>query len=56
MQVGFMRRFDPALFTAKEEVDRGSIGEPLVFKAASRDAEGPPPEYARTSGGLFVDS
>ena len=56
MQVGFVRRFDPALFSAKEEVDKGSIGKPLVFKAVSRDPQGPPLEYARVSGGLFVDS
>lgn len=56
MQVGFMRRFDPSLFSAKEEVDKGSIGKPLVFKAVSRDPEGPPLDYARVSGGLFVDS
>lgn len=56
MQVGFMRRFDPALSSAKKEVDKGSIGRPLVFKAISRDPEGPPLEYARVSGGLFVDS
>jgi len=56
MQVGFMRRFDPVISSAKEEVDKGLIGEPLVFKAVSRDPEGPPVEYARVSGGLFVDS
>ncbi|MEA1965103.1 MAG: inositol 2-dehydrogenase [Candidatus Aerophobetes bacterium] len=56
MQVGFMRRFDPALSSAKEEIDKGSIGKPLLFKAVSRDPEGPPLEYARVSGGLFVDS
>jgi len=56
LQVGFMRRFDPAIFGAKEEIKRGLIGEPLVFKATSRDPEGPPLDYIRTSGGLFVDS
>jgi inositol 2-dehydrogenase len=56
MQVGFMRRFDPDLVSAKREIDKGSIGEPLLFKAVSRDPEGPPLEYVRVSGGLFVDS
>lgn len=56
MQVGFMRRFDPDLASAKREIDRGSIGEPLLFKAVSRDPQGPPLEYVRVSGGLFVDS
>lgn len=56
LQVGFMRRFDPALSSAKKEIDKGSIGEPILFKAISRDAQGPPLEYVRVSGGLFVDS
>lgn len=56
MQVGFMRRFDPALTCAKQEIDKGAIGKPFLFKAISRDPEGPPPEYVRVSGGLFVDS
>lgn len=56
MQVGFMRRFDPAIFSAKKEIERGCIGEPLLFRATSRDPEGPPLEYVRVSGGLFVDS
>ena len=56
LQVGFMRRFDPAIFSAKKEVDKGSIGEPILFKAISRDPQGPLLEYVRGSGGLFVDS
>ena len=56
MQVGFMRRFDPAIFSAKKEIEKGLIGEPLFFKAVSRDPEGPPIEYVKVSGGLFVDS
>jgi len=56
LQVGFMRRFDPALFSAKKEVDKGCIGKPILFKAISRDPQGPPLEYVRVSGGLFVDS
>ncbi|MEA3485471.1 MAG: inositol 2-dehydrogenase [Candidatus Aerophobetes bacterium] len=56
LQVGFMRRFDPALFSAKKEIDKGCIGEPILFKAISRDPQGPPLEYVRVSGGLFVDS
>ncbi|MCZ2845220.1 MAG: inositol 2-dehydrogenase [Candidatus Bathyarchaeota archaeon] len=56
MQVAFMRRFDPAIYAAKEEIKKGSIGEPLVFKATSRDPEGPPLDYIVESGGLFVDS
>lgn len=56
MQVAFMRRFDPAIFSAKEEIKKGTIGEPLIFKALSRDPEGPPLNYVGVSGGLFVDS
>lgn len=56
MQVAFMRRFDPAILAAKEEIKKGLIGEPIVFKATSRDPEGPPLDYIGVSGGLFIDS
>lgn len=33
LQIGFMRRFDPDVISAKESVDRGEIGTPLIYKA-----------------------
>ena len=32
LQVGFMRRFDPAYAHAKQRVEAGEIGRPIVFK------------------------
>lgn len=54
-QVGFMRRFDTAYIEAKGRIARGDIGRPFYFKAVSRDAGSPPPEFIKTSGGIFVD-
>jgi predicted dehydrogenase len=42
IQVGFMRRYDPAYSTAKSRIEAGEIGMPLVFKSIGRDKLGPP--------------
>jgi inositol 2-dehydrogenase len=56
-QMGFMRRFDPGYAAAKEQIARGAIGRPLVFKSTSRDPFRPSLEYANpaTSGGIMID-
>ncbi|MDO8679047.1 MAG: Gfo/Idh/MocA family oxidoreductase [Acidobacteriota bacterium] len=56
-QMGFMRRFDPGYAAAKKEIDAGRIGQPLVFKATSRDPFRPSLEYANpaSSGGMLID-
>ena len=56
-QMGFMRRFDPGYAAAKKQIDGGRIGEPLVFKATSRDPFRPSLEYANpaSSGGMLLD-
>ncbi len=58
LQLGFMRRYDPAYAAAKERIDAGEIGEPLIFKAIGRDPKAPPPSYfeAGLSGSLFLDA
>ncbi len=56
--VGYMRRFDRAYRRAKEVVERGEIGEPLVYIGVSRDPEAPPEGWLRDprlSGGLVLD-
>lgn len=55
--MGFMRRFDPGYASAKEKIESGEIGEPIVFKSTSRDPHRPSLEYAdpKMSGGLFLD-
>lgn len=42
MQVGFMRRYDPGYAAAKERIDAGGIGVPVLFKSVGRDKDAPP--------------
>jgi len=42
LQVGFMRRYDPAYDAAMKRVEAGEIGEPVVFKSVGRDRDVPP--------------
>src|SRR5438309_10316605 len=39
LQIGFMRRYDPAYAEAKRLVASGQLGEPLLFRAGHRDRE-----------------
>jgi myo-inositol 2-dehydrogenase/D-chiro-inositol 1-dehydrogenase len=41
VQVGFMRRFDPAYAAMKRELDRGHLGDPLLVHCAHRNASVP---------------
>ncbi len=58
LQVGFMRRYDPAYREAYEAIERGDIGKPVLFAGISRDAQPPPRTYfsARGAGDIFMDS
>ena len=42
LQIGFMRRYDPAYAAAMEQVEAGQIGEPVIFKSLGRDKDEPP--------------
>jgi myo-inositol 2-dehydrogenase/D-chiro-inositol 1-dehydrogenase len=42
LQVGFMRRFDPAYTALKRELDEGRLGGPLLLHCAHRNASVPP--------------
>ena len=42
LQVGFMRRYDPAYAAAMKRIEAGEIGEPVVFKSIGRDKDVPP--------------
>jgi scyllo-inositol 2-dehydrogenase (NAD+) len=57
LQVGFMRRFDPAYQRAKAMIAGGQIGYPVTFKSLSRDPFCPPRTYMdpARSGGLIID-
>ena len=57
LQVGFMRRFDPAYRRAARRLIAGEIGRPIVFKSLQFDPGPPPLAYAdpAMSGGIHVD-
>ncbi len=57
LQVGFMRRFDPAYVAAKAKIDAGVIGRPVMIKSTGRDPWRTSLKYARreASGGLILD-
>ena len=57
LQVGYMRRFDPAFIEAKRHIESGVIGRPLTFKAVSRDPQLPTAEAEESlvRGNLFID-
>jgi inositol 2-dehydrogenase len=42
LQIGFMRRYDPAYAVAMKRVEAGEIGDPVVFKSVGRDKDVPP--------------
>ena len=55
LQVGFNRRFDAAHASVREAVAAGRLGDVHLVRISSRDPAPPSLEYARTSGGLFLD-
>jgi myo-inositol 2-dehydrogenase/D-chiro-inositol 1-dehydrogenase len=55
LQVGFNRRFDPNFRKVRDMVAAGQIDEPQLVRVTSRDPEPPPPEFVKTSGGIFLD-
>src|SRR5580692_11300916 len=42
LQIGFMRRYDPAYAAAMKRIDEGEIGTPVIFKSVGRDKDAPP--------------
>jgi inositol 2-dehydrogenase len=56
-QMGFMRRFDPGYAAAKQKLEAGEIGTPVLFKSTSRDPHRTTLEYAnpKSSGGMLLD-
>ncbi len=55
LQIGFNRRFDKSFIRVREIVASGEIGRPCLMHIVNRDPEPPSLEYARTSGGMFLD-
>jgi inositol 2-dehydrogenase len=56
-QMAFQRRFDVAYLAAKQKLEAGAIGEPVMFTSISRDPYPPPLEFCdpKVSGGLIAD-
>lgn len=42
LQIGFMRRYDPAYASAMKRIEAGEIGDPVIFKSIGRDKDVPP--------------
>jgi predicted dehydrogenase len=42
LQIGFMRRYDPAYAAAMKRIEGGEIGTPVIFKSVGRDKDEPP--------------
>lgn len=57
LQIGFWRRFAPPWAKAKELIDAGAIGRPLLLRLSQWDADPPPASFCdpETSGGLAID-
>jgi scyllo-inositol 2-dehydrogenase (NAD+) len=55
LQVGFMRRYDPAYAGAMKRIEAGEIGVPVIFKSLGRDKEWAPiaAYESRINGMLF---
>lgn len=55
LQVGFNRRFDASFRRVHDIVASGELGRPCLLKITSRDPAPPSLDYARGSGGIFLD-
>ncbi|MBQ9308076.1 MAG: inositol 2-dehydrogenase [Clostridia bacterium] len=55
LQIGFNRRFDHNHKAVQRLAQNGSLGRIELIKITSRDPEPPSPEYAASSGGLYID-
>ena len=57
LQIGFMRRFDENFLRAKELIEEGAIGRPILIKSVGRGPGLPPEWYAdiSKSNGLLAE-
>ena len=58
LQIGFMRRYDPAYAAAMQRIEAGEIGTPVLFKSVGRDKDEPPMTayQSQINGMLFYNS
>jgi myo-inositol 2-dehydrogenase/D-chiro-inositol 1-dehydrogenase/scyllo-inositol 2-dehydrogenase (NAD+) len=57
LQVGFVRRFQPEFAEAKQRIDAGEIGDPMVIKSLTRGPGLPPPwaQVVEYSNGMLAE-
>lgn len=55
IQMGYVRRFDHNYRKVRETVACGKLGKEHIIKITTKDACPPTFEYAKVSGGLFMD-
>ncbi len=55
VQLGFQRRYDPAMRSIRDRVDSGDLGIPYLVRSQTHDPAPPPLEYLPVSGGMFRD-
>jgi myo-inositol 2-dehydrogenase / D-chiro-inositol 1-dehydrogenase len=55
LQVGYWRRFVPALLSLRERLAAGAFGEPLLISCWQWDAQPPAPSFRERSGGIMLD-
>lgn len=58
LQLGFMRRYDPAYAAAMKRIEAGEIGIPVIFKSLGRDKDAPPMAayQSNVNGMLFYNN
>ena len=55
VQMGFQRRYDPAMQAIRHQVESGELGTPYLIRSQTHDPEPPPIDYLPLSGGIFKD-
>lgn len=55
VQMGFQRRYDPAMRSIRDRVASGGLGKVYLIRSQTHDPEPPPMDYIPVSGGIFKD-
>ena len=55
VQIGYLRRFDPAFVAARDAVRSGELGRVTTVRSTTLDPAPPPAAYLAVSGGIFRD-
>jgi myo-inositol 2-dehydrogenase/D-chiro-inositol 1-dehydrogenase len=55
VQMGFQRRYDPAIAGIHDRIASGELGLPYLVRSQTHDPSPPPMTYIAVSGGIFRD-